>query len=110
MCERPPDLQAWLGFLQEYAQLLLVSVPHTGELLKLGVPDFRTQTLPGRLRELLDRPSWLDVGGANGPSADDHRRLAGLAPSEYGRWADGIREWFQQLLYAHSQAGQEAER
>lgn len=82
---RPPCLDAWLRFLQEYAQLQLACVPHTEELLKLGVPDFRTGTLPGRLRQLLVAPAWLDVGGRYGVPSEDHRRLFSLEAA-YERW------------------------
>lgn len=69
------DLDTWLDFLPEYARLQLDLLPHTEELLALGVPDFRPTTLPYRLKQLLDSPEWLGVG-TYGPTVEEHQRLA----------------------------------
>lgn len=54
---------AWTRFVRQYAGLQRAVVPHTAELLALGVPDQRPTALPALLDELLDDP-LLPLDGA----------------------------------------------
>jgi hypothetical protein len=61
------SVPAWEAMLRDYAQLQVELVPHTDEMVDLGVPDLRPERLPGLVTELLgddeslllDRPGGL---------------------------------------------------
>ncbi|PWU60111.1 phosphotransferase [Micromonospora globispora] len=74
------DLTYWERVLPEYAAVQVALAPYAAELLDLGVPDHRTEVMPGRLAELLeDRESML-VGAANGPTPEAYDRLRAYRP------------------------------
>ena len=48
----PASVEHWERVLPDYAELQIALAPHAAELLELGVPDMRLETLPGELEEL----------------------------------------------------------
>ena len=48
-----PDLAVWEELLRQYAALQRASAPHVPEMLRIGVPDLRANTLPTWFDELL---------------------------------------------------------
>jgi hypothetical protein len=48
-----PDLTAWEELLRQYAALQRAVAPHVPEMLRIGVPDLRADTLPTWFDELL---------------------------------------------------------
>ena len=75
-----PSYEEWERLLPAYAELQRAAAPHTDRLVFLGVPEVRTESLPGLLDEMLDDASIAD--GLD--PADLDRLLALRAP--YAQW------------------------
>ncbi|HEX6129236.1 MAG TPA: phosphotransferase [Candidatus Limnocylindria bacterium] len=67
-------VEHWEVLLPRYAEMQVALASRAGELLALGVPDMRLDTLPDQLATLLDEPELLmtDAGGG----VDSGRREA----------------------------------
>jgi hypothetical protein len=79
------DLAHWERVLPEYAALQLAAAPHAAELLALGVPDHRPETMPALFAELLDDRESMLLGAEGGPSPEAYDRLRALLP-RFGEW------------------------
>jgi Phosphotransferase enzyme family len=66
------DLRGWLNALPQYAQLQLDAVDQVGELLTVGVPDRRLDTLPAEYERLL--------GVTRNMTGEERTRLDRLRP------------------------------
>ena len=77
-----PGVDAWLRVLPEWAELQLELLPRASELVALGVPDLRSQELPGRLADLLADPT-VEL------PPDDRRRLEDALPTVQ-TWCDDL--------------------
>src|SRR5206468_4286336 len=75
----------WHAVLPRYAELQLAITPRARELLKLGVPDRRAETLAKSYERLLRKGSLMRVGLKDGLTAPQHERLRALVPQ--------VREW-----------------
>jgi hypothetical protein len=81
---RPEDLRRLDPLLQRYAVLQGGLVRRVPEMLAMGVPDRRSERLPGLYDELLGDTSALRLGLDGGMTPEQHRRLKALRP----RFAD----------------------
>ena len=81
MLHGPQDLYHWERVLPLYAELQIELVERRHELLAMGTPDRRLNVLPARFEELLSDGKALRVGLPDGLSAEEARRLRGLAPA-----------------------------
>jgi hypothetical protein len=74
------DLDAWERVLADYAALQRRVEVRNGELLRLGVPDGRPETLPATLTRLVDDDAiWNRVAGADrDPARQARARLRSL--------------------------------
>ncbi len=82
----PPDelWDRWCALLPRYAESQLRLADHRSELVEAGVGDLGPQTLPDRLRALVDELRALppERGGLTTDEAEDLRRLF----PEYDAW------------------------
>jgi Phosphotransferase enzyme family len=65
------DVHHWLATVPLYAEIQIAAAPRVGELLELGVPDYRLERLPDLYEELVGR---ADV------SLDERAALLGIRP------------------------------
>ncbi|MEH0984946.1 phosphotransferase [Micromonospora sp. CPCC 205556] len=72
---RDRDPARWERVLPEYADLQLTMTPYADELLALGVPDHRPETLPRLFEALLDDEESLLLGTEDGLTPQAHDRL-----------------------------------
>lgn len=70
----------WAEILPEYASLQRALGERVPELLALGVPDLRPETMPRHYATLLAGTGWLRLGAQDGLSYDELRRLEQLTP------------------------------
>jgi hypothetical protein len=74
------DLDHWERLLPLYAQLQIDLAPRLAELLSLGVPDQRIDSLAAHCERLLEERDLLRVGEPGGLTADEWGRLRALVP------------------------------
>jgi Phosphotransferase enzyme family len=81
------DPDTWARFLAEYAELQRRVTPYADQMLRLGVPDHRPESMPDHLAALLDDPDLVIADDARAalrrlrPAyADACARLAGTGP------------------------------
>lgn len=82
------DLSHWARILPVYAALQKQSAPHTTELLTLGIPDRRAETLPALLAELLADEAALAIGAPHGLTPVEHAQLLAGLPAFAARCAE----------------------
>jgi hypothetical protein len=71
--ELPATAEHWAHLLPVYAELQIAAAPHAGELLELGVPDFRLANLRDLLEDLLsEQPEGL--------TSDEYRAMLDRLP------------------------------
>jgi hypothetical protein len=88
--ERTEDLSAWHAMLRGYARLQYDLAPYAGELLDLGLPDLRPDSVPGQFDKLLADPATeRAVGAPDGITADRYHALQAVAPR--------LRDWCGEL-------------
>ena len=82
------DPGTWGRFLAGYAELQRRVTPYAGEMLALGVPDHRPESMPGQLEALLDAPDLVIADDARAalrrlrPEYDEAcARLAAAGPA-----------------------------
>ena len=73
-------LDHWIPAITRYAELQIDLIPHSADLLRLGVPDRRPGLLADRLESILAQQDMLMLGEAEGLSASDFERLHQLLP------------------------------
>lgn len=74
------DLRHWQDVLPRYAELQRDIAGHTDELLALGVPDRRLDTLPAQYARLLEEHDALSIDLQDGLPAEAYQRLRDLTP------------------------------
>ncbi len=74
------DLGHWEALLPRYAELQIELAGRVDELLALGLPDRRLETLPAQYDALLEDTGALGIGQPEGLTADEYRHLRELAP------------------------------
>ena len=74
------DLGHWEALLPRYAELQIELAGRVHDLLALGLPDRRLETLPAQYEALLDDAAALSLDQPDGLTADEHRRLRELVP------------------------------
>ena len=77
----------WERLLPEYAELQQALSARTNDLIAMGVPDDRPESMPRLLTTLLDRTEVLLVDEPEGLSADEFDRLRELSPALAARCA-----------------------
>ncbi|HEY9376007.1 MAG TPA: phosphotransferase [Jiangellaceae bacterium] len=77
----------WERLLPEYAELQQALSARTNDLITMGVPDDRPESMPRLLTTLLDRTEVLLVDEPEGLSADEFDRLRELSPALAARCA-----------------------
>ncbi|HET9588816.1 MAG TPA: aminoglycoside phosphotransferase family protein [Anaerolineales bacterium] len=74
------DLSLWNRAITLYAEIQVGLAEHVAELLAMGVPDWRLETLPARYTKLLEDTGALELAYSGGLSSTEFRRLQSLAP------------------------------
>ena len=77
LMESADDLHHWQQILPRYAEIQIALAPRVDELLGLGVPDERLDSLPGRIEALLDDDAALlldEPDGLTSGQRDELRR------------------------------------
>ena len=74
------DLGHWEALLPRYAELQIELAGRVHELLALGLPDRRLETLPAQYDALLEDTGALGIGQPEGLTADEYRHLRERAP------------------------------
>src|SRR5258708_32431388 len=73
--EQARDLSAWAGLLDLFARMQIDSAAHQEQLLALGCPDRRLESLPALFDALLhDRPALL-IGQKEGLNEEEYAKL-----------------------------------
>lgn len=74
------DLRHWQDVLPRYAELQCDVAGHADELLALGVPDRRLDTLPEQYESLLEQRDAFSINLQDGLPADAYQQLRDLIP------------------------------
>jgi hypothetical protein len=74
------DLSPWEPVISLYSEVQVGLVEHVPELLAMGVPDWRLETLPARYVQLLEDTGSLELAMSGGLTSKEFRRLQDLAP------------------------------
>ena len=74
------DLKPWERVILLYSAVQVRLVEHVPELLEMGVPDWRLETLPSRYNKLLEDTGGLELARSGGLTSKEFRRLQDLAP------------------------------
>lgn len=74
------DLAAWNPIITLYAEVQIGLADHLPELLAIGVPDWRLETLPTRYTQLLEDTEMLKLEQPGGLTSDEFRQLHDLSP------------------------------
>lgn len=75
------DVRVWEEILPRYAELQIELATRVDALLAMGAPDQRVGLLPELYEAMLADRRWLPVGGPDGITSSEMRRLEDLAPS-----------------------------
>src|SRR5574341_841059 len=74
------NLAPWRRVIPIYAELQIALAEHVPELLAMGVPDWRLDTLPAHYVQLLENIGSLELAHAGGWTSNEFRRLQDLSP------------------------------
>jgi hypothetical protein len=78
--ESADDLHHWETVLPRYAEIQIALASRVDELLGLGVPDERLDSLPGKVEALLDDDAALLLGEPEGLTTDQRGELRRRMP------------------------------
>jgi aminoglycoside/choline kinase family phosphotransferase len=73
------NLALWNPVIALYAKVQIGLADHLSELLALGVPDWRLETLPARYAQLLEDTEMLQLEQPGGLTSDEFRQLKNLS-------------------------------
>lgn len=74
------DIKPWKPVITRYAELQIGLADHVNEILALGIPDHRLDSLPPLFSQLLADEESLMIGQEKGLTPDEFRRLQNLKP------------------------------
>jgi hypothetical protein len=72
------SLERWRDILPLYVELQKELIPLTGQILALGVPDRRLETLPDQFEHLVADEKSLLIGQTGGLTSDEYKQLKSM--------------------------------